>query len=301
MTGDHKKGYLYIFLTGLFFSIEVIGFKQVFRLYHLAPEIAAFYGVSISFHFVSPFFLAKKVNRARLLRTIQSDGLILLIGTSLNSIGILLYYYGLRISDLGPSALLIKMTVLYNVLLGVLLLGDRLRSFEVFGILLAIIGIVVISSLQGQIQFSSAVIMLISAFFFASQSYLIKRYIPKIDGICFAYLRLGILTLIFACYIISQNSWHEIPIPVALSLGLFSLFGFFLGRAFFFEAHNHLPISKLNAILLIEPVVLLFIGILFLGEAVSVQKFFGTFLIIGGLYLLIFHKQKSKNLSNQTK
>jgi len=292
LTGNPKKGYLFVFLTGVFFSFEVIGFKEIFRKFLLSPELAAFYGVSIAFLIVTPYFLFNPRRRLSVTLTIQKDGWVLLIGTFFNSIGILMYYFALRISDLGPSAVLIKMTVLYNVILGVWLLKERLKAFETIGILLAIVGIVFVSTLKGQIQISSALTILVSALFFASQSFLIKKYVPEIDGLSFAYLRLFLLSIFFFLYVSITGAWVPISPFVALSLGLFSVLGYFLGRACYFEAHNHLPISKLNATLLFEPVFLVAIGIVFMGEQVSVQKICGTSLIISGLYLLIFHKQK---------
>jgi drug/metabolite transporter (DMT)-like permease len=67
-----------------------------------------------------------------------------------------------------------------------------------------------------------------------------------------------------------------------------------LGRAFYFEAHNYLPISKLNATLLIEPIFLMFVGILFMKEPVDLQKLGGGAIILLGLYLIVFHKRKVK-------
>jgi len=269
----------------------VIGFKEIFRRFKLNPEIAAFYGVSLAFLIVTPYFIFNKDKRTSVILTIKSNGHILFLGTFFNSIGIVMYYYALRISDLGPSALLIKMTVLYNVILGIFFLNEKMRGPEFLGIILAISGIVVISSLEGQILVSSAIIILISAFFFAIQSYMIKRYIEKIDGMAFAYLRLLLLSIFFIVYIIYSKSWVLLSPLLALSLGFFSVLGYFLGRAFYFEAHNHLPISKLNSTLLIEPVFLLVIGVLFMKEPISDKKIIGTVLIMTGLYLLIFHKR----------
>jgi len=292
LNGNAKKGYFFVFLTGVFFSCEVIGFKEIFKRFQLAPEIAAFYGVTMAFLLVTPYFLWSKSRRTNIRITVVTNGKVLLVGTFFNAIGIIMYYYALRISDLGPSAVLIKMTVLYNVILGVFLLKEKLRFHEYLGIILALLGIIFISTLEGQIKVSSALIILISAFFFAIQSYLIKRYIEKIDGLTFAYLRLFLLALFFISYIIYVESWVFLSPQLALLLGLFSVLGYFLGRSFYFEAHNHLPISKLNSTLLIEPVFLMAVGVLFMEEPLPLKKLIGTVLIMSGLYLLIFHKHR---------
>ncbi|TGK47748.1 DMT family transporter [Leptospira kanakyensis] len=294
MTGNEKKGYFYVFLTGVFFAFEVIGFKEIFRKYNTEPEIAALFGVGFAFIIVTPYFLFSKKRQSKVITTIKRDGLILTLGTISNAIGIVLYYYALRQTDLGPSAILIKTTVLYNVLLGVFFLGEKLKGREVFGILIAVLGIYMISTLQGQIKLVSAFLILLSAFLFAIQSYMIKKYIPEILGLEYAYLRLFLLSIFFFLYSLYIGSFHIPNISVIVILGLFSLLGYFLGRAFYFEAHNHLPISKLNATLLIEPIFLMFVGILFMKEPFDSQKLIGAGFILLGLYLIVFHKKKVK-------
>ncbi|MCG6143207.1 MULTISPECIES: DMT family transporter [Leptospira] len=294
MTGNEKKGYFFVFLTGVFFAFEVIGFKEIFRKYQLEPEIAAFFGVGFSFLVVTPYFLISKRRRFKVTTTIKRDGFILTLGTISNAIGIVLYYFALKQTDLGPAAILIKTTVLYNVLLGVFFLGERLRKTEVFGIAIAILGIYMISTLEGQINFLSTFCILLSAFLFAIQSYMIKKYIPEILGLEYAYLRLFLLSLFFLVYSLYIGSFHVPEISIIVTLGLFSLLGYFLGRAFYFEAHNYLPISKLNATLLIEPIFLMFVGILFMKEPFDEQKLAGAGIILTGLYLIVFHKRKGK-------
>ncbi|MCW7495265.1 DMT family transporter [Leptospira levettii] len=294
MTGNEKKGYFFVFLTGVFFAFEVIGFKEVFRRYSLSPEMAALFGVGFAFLVVSPYFITSTKHRNKVILTIKRDGKILLIGTLSNAMGIILYYYALKQTDLGPAAILIKTTVLYNVLLGVVFLGEKLKYRETFGIIISMFGIYFISTLEGQIHWIASICILISAFLFAIQSYLIKKYIPEILGLEYAYLRLLLLCVFFFFYSLGIGSFLVPKYSVILTLGVCSLLGYFLGRAFYFEAHNYLPISKLNATLLIEPIFLMFVGIFFMNEPIDIQKLGGGGLILLGLYLIVFHKRKSK-------
>lgn len=294
MSGNEKKGYFFVFLTGVFFALEVIGFKEIFRNYNIEPEIAALFGVGFAFIIVTPYFLTSKRRRSKVIITVRRDGIILTLGTISNAFGIILYYYALKQTDLGPAAILIKTTVLYNVMLGVLFLGEMLKKIEIFGIAIAILGIYMISTLEGQIKIISAFCILLSAFLFAIQSYMIKKYVPEILGLEYAYLRLLLLSVFFFLYSLWIGSFQIPDISIIVILGLFSLLGYFLGRAFYFEAHNYLPISKLNATLLIEPIFLMFVGILFMKEPIDSQKLAGAGLILTGLYLIVFHKQKAK-------
>ncbi|TGL59858.1 DMT family transporter [Leptospira jelokensis] len=294
MTGNEKKGYFFVFLTGVFFAFEVIGFKEVFRRTNLSPEMAAFYGVGFAFLVVTPFLLGSKHRRTKLVTTVRRDGFILLLGTFSNAMGIVLYYYALKQTDLGPAAILIKTTVLYNVILGVVFLGERFKDRELLGFFLSVVGIYLISTLEGQIHLLSAFCILLSAFLFAIQSYMIKKYIPEILGLEYAYLRLFLLCVFFLIYSLWIGSFLVPDWHIILILGFFSLLGYFLGRAFYFEAHNYLPISKLNATLLFEPIFLMVVGILFLNEPFDLQKILGGAIILLGLYLIVFHKRKVK-------
>lgn len=299
MTGSEKRGYIYVFLTGVFFALEVIGFKEVFRRTNLPPEIAALYGVGFCFFLLLPYFLYHKTRRKNIILTLKRDGKILTLGTVSNAIGIVLYYFALKQTDLGPAAVLIKTTAIYNVLLGFFFLNERLKAVEVFGIGIALFGIYLISTLQGQINLISALSILASAFFFAIQSYLIKRFIPNILGIEYAFLRLFLLSIFFLAYSTINSSLLIPSANLVLILGSLSFLGYFLGRAFYFEAHNHLPISKLNSTLLIEPIFLMAIGIVFLKEPIDFQKIVGALSILLGLYLIVFHRSKEKP-KNQT-
>ncbi|MDF3821805.1 DMT family transporter [Leptospira sp. 96542] len=294
MIGDPKKGYFFVFLTGVFFAIEVIGFKEIFRRYKLNPEIAALYGVSACFVIVTGYILFSKTSRTKVVTTVKRDGYILFLGTLSNAFGILLYYLALKQTDLGPAAILIKTTVLYNVILGTVLLGEKLRRLEILGIVISLLGIYLVSTLNGQISIYSSFLILTSAFFFAIQSFMIKKYVPQIFGLEYAYLRLLLLSIFFILYSKSVGSLVFIDPKLILILGLFSFLGYFLGRAFYFEAHNHLPMSKLNATLLIEPIFLMFIGILFMNEPLDPKKIFGAILILFGLYLIVFHHRNKK-------
>lgn len=285
MTGLEKKGYLYVLLTGIFFSIEVIGYKSVFQEYRIPPILAAFTGISFSFLLVSPWCLATKVRRERIRTTLKRDTFAFFLGTTLNAIGVALYYFALSKSELGPASVLVKTTALFNVLFGVVFLGERFSIRDRFGLLLAILGIYLMSTIRG---FGlESLWILLSAFFFSFQSFLIKKYAPKIHPIEFAYLRLFVLAFWFGIFIFYQGIWEIIPLEIILRLGLYSFLGFFLGRAFFFAAHHFLPIGKLNSVMLLEPIFLLAFGILIWGEEVSLAKLAGAFLVLLGILLLV--------------
>lgn len=301
MTISEKKGYFFVFLTGLFFSCEVLGFKSIFTEYQIFPILAAFFGVFGSFLLVTPLAFFNQLSRQRVIITIQRDWFALVLGTFFNSIGVGFYYLALNQSELGPSAILVKTTALFNVLFGIFFLGEAFTRKDIIGLVLTLAGVYLISSLGDGISFGSSFLILTSALFFSTQSFLIKRFAPEIFGLEFAYLRLGLLSFFFAIALTNFGLWAWPGVGLVLKLIGFAFLGFFLGRAFYFEAHKSLPIGKLNSVMLIEPVFLLIIGILFLNESLSWKKLIGCFGILFGLYLLVFHTRTKKPVPIQEK
>ncbi len=297
MTGSEKKGYLFVFLTGVFFALEVLGFKSIFKNEKIFPILAAFIGVFGSFLLLTPFAFFNANHRERVMITIRRDGFALLLGTFFNSIGVSLYYFALSQSELGPSAILVKTTALFNVLFGIFFLKEAFTRKDALGLTLTFAGVYLIGSMGEGISFFSSFMILASALFFSTQSFLIKRFAPEIFGIEFAYLRMGLLSFFFAMALSFLKLWALPETELVFKLIGFAFLGFFLGRAFYFEAHKSLPIGKLNSVMLIEPVFLLLIGILFLNESLSWKKILGSFGILFGLYLLVFHT-RAKNQKN---
>jgi len=297
LTGPEKKGYFFVFCTGVFFSLEVLGFKSIFQTSSASPVLLAFYGVLSAFGFLTPLLWGKKQSRERLVITFQRDGLALFLGTFLNSLGVGLYYTALRTSELGPAAVLVKMTAVFNVFFGILLLGETFGRRDKIGLTLAFLGVYFLGSGKGLGSWRSAVLVLVAAFFFSTQSYLIKRFAPAIFGLEFAYWRLGILSFFFFLYLLMSDELTTISWELGMKVGFYSFLGFFLGRAFYFEAHKLLPIGKLNSVMLLEPMVLLILGVLLWSEEVSFQKFFGAFCILVGIGLLVLHPRKSPEKS----
>ncbi len=56
---------------------------------------------------------------------------------------------------------------------------------------------------------------------------------------------------------------------------------------FWMSAMTKLPISRAYPIMSIAPILVLFFGVVFLGESLTIGKIIGTILIISGTYLSI--------------
>jgi len=115
-----------------------------------------------------------------------------------------------------------------------------------------------------------------------------------LHGMEFTVLRAFFMVIIFGICFYSFGLINKIPIVTVSILGIVSVSGLMFGRAFYFEAHKHLDISKLNTAMLIEPVFVLLIAYFFLSESLSLKKLSGTLFILVGLWLVIHKNFKLK-------
>lgn len=284
-----KKGYIYIFIATIFFASSYIGLKYAFvHFKDLSPANASFWGMLGASLLGTPVFLRSKKSIKKLQDTIIRDGKILLLVSFITSFAAFLWFMALENTSLGPHSLLVKSSIVFAVILGVIFLKERIGSEQISGIALAITGIVLISTLAREVQLIYVMLVMLSSFIFALQSFFIRKYSPNINGKEFAYLRTILISLFLGSAFLIQKKLVLIPLDIFFVLSISVCMGALIGRALYFEAHKYLEISKLNIILLFEPVLLLTAGSFIFGEVISTKKITGAIFIILGLWLLVY-------------
>jgi drug/metabolite transporter (DMT)-like permease len=286
-----RKGYLLISIATVFFALEYIALKYIFvRIPSVTPEMASFWGLLGAGIIASPFFLRSRHSRHKIARTIRQDGKILLLVSFLTSFGAFFWFISLARTNLGPLSLLVKSSILFSILWGFIFLKERLSFIESSGVLLAILGMILISSLKEGINLISVAYILSSSFLFSMQSFFIRKFSPNIQGKEFAYLRTLLMSFFLGLVFFFQGQVTMLPVKHLLFLSLAVSFGVLAGRAFFFDAHKFLEISKLNTFLFLEPAILLIAGVLLFNEIFSWRKITGALTIFLGLYLILKKK-----------
>jgi len=243
---------------------------------------------------VFPYYLFSPPARKRLTLTIKRDGFVILAISVLTLTGAILWIYALKHAVVGIVSLLSKTIIVYSAIFGLIFLKERFNLIELFGFALLIPGVLLIANLESQVAPLAAAAILISAFIYAIQSLVVKKFAPQLHGMEFSYLRafcmLILLTTIFTIF----GRVEIIPVKLIIILGVVSVSGMMLGRAFYFEAHKYLEISKLNSAMLIEPVIVLIAAYILLGEPLDNIKIIGSLFILAGLWLLIHRNVRSK-------
>lgn len=290
------RGYLYVLVYAACSSLGYLAIKYVYLHYPTVnPTNAAFWGFLGATMITAPFFLfVPKLNK-RLRAATQHHGQTMLAITILSALGPLLWFWALSHTSAGALGVINKSQFLFVFLLGTIFLHERLHWRELLGIACAIIGLIMLSQLHGEVSLLGFGLGLSAAFLYALQSFLIKRYIPDVDGLSLAFGRAIVVSTLFGLVLVCTNSVSVPPLIVTAIITLNALAGMIIGRMFYFSAHNHLPITKLNFIALIEIVFILLGAYLFFDESLSLLKIAGSICIAGGAAIFLL-SQKPKQI-----
>ena len=209
-----------------------------------------------------------------------------------------MWAWSLQESSSGTVGLLGKSDTILTLIIGATLLNEKFSKTSLIGSAIIIAGVILISSLPNEMSWLIASVVFIMRSLYVIQSYLVKKSGKKLKGIPFTFWRLLFMTGFIFIASLATNSL-ALPSPVILGLlAIAQLFGAFVGRACYFEAHKSLGIGKINILYLSQPVLLLFSSWLLLGETMPTQKLIGAGIIMCGLTVIVLEKtQLKKKLS----
>ena len=212
-----------------------------------------------------------------------------------------LTFSGLNIIDASSAVLFVQCEVPFGVLIAYFFLKEKPRVKNLFGILIAFIGLVVLSGspdLQG--KYIGVMLVLGGAFTWALGQVFIKPISEKINGITLTAW-VGVFAgpqLIFASHLIEGNVLKNIlnaNFETWLIVFYLALLMNSLGYSIWYYVLGKYPVNKVLPVMLLLPLTGVITAILFLGERPDIKVFIGGFIIILGVGLILFEKIKIKN------
>lgn len=286
-----KKGYLYVAIFTFLAAVSYLLADFTFRYFeNISVANVLFWGWLGAVMGSAPFFLGWRSRRRRLIFSVRKHWRVLILVSALTSLGGGLWFWAMAEVGSGSLALLTNAKIFWIFLLGVIFLKERVAWREIPGLLLAAGGLFLVSTLQGEVSGLAAMLILGQTILYALQSFFIKKYAPEVDGAVFAFGRAVMMFFFLGTFFLLRGQVSLIPWTAVLLVSVSQIIGLVVARAFYFQAINLLPISKLSALLLLEPILVLGGAYLFFGDAVSSQKGVGAVLILGGL-LWFTHEQ----------
>ena len=213
-----------------------------------------------------------------------------------------LTYTGLSIIDASSAVLFVQCEVPFGVLIAYFLLKERPKLKNILGIILAFMGLIILSGspdLKG--KYLGVILVLSGALTWSLGQVLVKPISEQINGVTLTAW-MGVFAgpqLILASQVIEGNVLENIISAdyrawlIVLYLGVlmnclgYSLWYYVLGRY---------PVNKIISTMLLLPVTGVITAIIFLGERPDIKVYIGGLIILFGVGMILIEKKiKEKN------
>ena len=301
MNKQHQKfpiaGYLFLVGTAFFTALSYIcgkylNFGKNFENY-LEPETATFYWFFGAFVFaiiVTPFLPSQRKE----LRNLKKYKKIFIYSGLLTSVGAALWVAS--VWTIGPvlTSFLMKAQTLFSLLLGFILLGERLKKGESIGIALTVIGVIIIAYQKENYLIYGTLMALAAAFLYSFLSYIVKKIANDLNMLMVATLRTLGVSIVLSVYLFSTGIFTYPTIKDAIIMAFGGISGAYIAKACQFQSIKLLDVSRTTAVMPMESLFVVILSFLFFDTIPPLIKLAGGVLIITGvIFLVIFRGEKN--------
>ena len=214
-----------------------------------------------------------------------------------------LSFYGLKILDGASATLFVQAEIPFGILIAYFLLGEKVPLKNMIGLIIAFVGIAILSgnpNLEGKMY--GVLLVLSGAFLWSLAQVFAKDVSEKIGGLALTAW-LGIFSgpqCIIASYFIEGNTFDFITnattqawiIVIYLAVGMNVI-----GYSCWYSVLSRNPVNNVMSVLLLFPITGLLTSIFILGETPNTYAYFGGAIIISGVAMILINK-RSKNIKN---
>lgn len=211
-----------------------------------------------------------------------------------------LTFSGLNLIDASSAIILVQLEVPFGVLIAFIFLQERPPLKNVFGIIIALIGLIILSGAPNLEGKAAGVFLVISgALVWAIGQVLAKPVSEKINGIALTAW-IGILAgpqLILASAILDGNTLEYIKAASPQTFIIVFYMGVIMtaiGYSFWYIVLSKYPVNKIMPIHLLLPFTGVIAAVILLGERPNITVYLGGIIIVIGVAIILFGNSQTK-------
>ena len=214
-----------------------------------------------------------------------------------------LSYSGLNIIGGTSATLFVQAEIPFGILIAYFLLGEKVPIKNILGLIIAFIGIIILSgnpNLEGKMI--GVIFILSAAFLWSFAQVIAKEVSEKIGGLALTAW-LGIFAgpqAIFASFLIEGNSFEYIynATPQAWLILIYLGIGMnVIGYSCWYSVLSRNPVNNVMSVLLLFPITGLLTSIFILKETPNTYAYVGGAIIISGVAMILINKKSKNKLS----
>ena len=266
-----------------------IAFSPIFvRFSDVDPIMTAFYRIFISlpfFLFFSSFNIIEKVKFPEF----NNSYLIFLVSGIFFALDLICWHWSIKLTTVSKATFLSNLAPIVVIIFSLIFLKERFSKFFYLAALLSMVGMLMLlgeSFKFNKSQFIGDLLGVLTAVWYGSYIVTISQLRKKYNSTSIMFLS-GIVTAIIL--LIVSILFEQSLIPQSLfTITIIFLLGFicqFMGQSFITYSLAYLSASLSSLCLLIQPIAATVLAYFFFEEKLTTIQFFGSALILIGIYI----------------
>ena len=266
-----------------------IAFSPIFvRFSDVDPIMTAFYRIFISlpfFLFFSSFNIIEKVKFPEF----NNSYVIFLVSGIFFALDLICWHWSIKLTTVSKATFLSNLAPIVVIIFSLIFLKERFSKFFYLAALLSMVGMLMLlgeSFKFNKSQFIGDLLGVLTAVWYGSYIVTISQLRKKYNSTSIMFLS-GIVTAIIL--LIVSILFEQSLIPQSLfTITIIFLLGFicqFMGQSFITYSLAYLSASLSSLCLLIQPIAATVLAYFFFQEKLTTIQFFGSTLILIGIYI----------------
>ena len=266
-----------------------IAFSPIFvRFSDVDPIMTAFYRIFISlpfFLFFSSFNIIEKVKFPEF----NNSYVIFLVSGIFFALDLICWHWSIKLTTVSKATFLSNLAPIVVIIFSLIFLKERFSKFFYLAALLSMVGMLMLlgeSFKFNKSQFIGDLLGVLTAVWYGSYIVTISQLRKKYNSTSIMFLS-GIVTAIIL--LIVSILFEQSLIPQSLfTITIIFLLGFicqFMGQSFITYSLAYLSASLSSLCLLIQPIAATVLAYFFFQEKLTIIQFFGSVLILIGIYI----------------
>lgn len=266
-----------------------ISFSPIFvRFSDVDPIMTAFYRIFISlpfFLFFSSFNIIEKVKFPEF----NNSYVIFLVSGIFFALDLICWHWSIKLTTISKATFLSNLAPIVVIIFSLIFLKERFSKFFYLATLLSMVGMLMLlgeSFKFNKSQFIGDLLGVLTAVWYGSYIVSISQLRKKYNSTSIMFLS-GIVTAIIL--LIVSILFEQSLIPQSLfTITIIFLLGFicqFMGQSFITYSLAYLSASLSSLCLLIQPIAATVLAYFFFQEKLTTIQFFGSVLILIGIYI----------------
>lgn len=293
----NKKVYAVVIVSVLAVSWSPIFIREMLAN-GVSPDVAAFYRMLFSVLLLAPFALLNKEHRRGIGALTSRDKWITALSGVFLALHFLCWFFSLQYASVFSSTVLVNMNPVFLLVVESLWLHHRPARKEIYGVLLALLGMVLLSlpgSGDGSMSLTGNLLAILAAGFMGGYMLCSRSVRPKLHVLPFSFLVYAVCTLGIGIWVAAAGK----PLT-GYTLEDFALFSgsavvcSLLGHSLFQWSLRYIRASTLSVFILGEPVGAAVWALLLYREVLGPVAYIGGVILLTGIALFNIKGKKQR-------